>query len=258
MQLAHKHCLGAKVKKLMLASLVAATFGAAGAVSAQDQPAAESPHSFSGNFALVTDYRFRGISQTDRDPALQGGFDYSHSSGFYIGNWNSSVTTDSFPGGAGLEMDLYAGWKPSFGEVQLDIGALYYYYPGAENADGDEFNTLEAYVGANYGFVGAKVWYGVSDKWFGVDDASGSLYYELNGSFPLNDKLSLAAHVGYQDVNDTSDADYFDYKLGITYDLHGWMLGAALVGTDADDDIYSLDGNDLGKTTVVLSVGKSF
>src|SRR5690606_32641568 len=108
-------CKGAQMQKLIAASATAFAFAVPAAAFAQaDAPAAQSPHTFTGNFALVSDYRFRGISQTDRDPAIQGGFDYAHSSGFYIGNWNSSVTTDLYNGGAGLEMDFYAGFKPTY------------------------------------------------------------------------------------------------------------------------------------------------
>ncbi|MFO7189605.1 MAG: TorF family putative porin [Pseudomonadota bacterium] len=243
------------MKKLILASVVAGAFAVPSLAHAQDSAGAESPHSFSGNFALVSDYRFRGISQTDRDPGIQGGFDYEHASGFYIGNWNASVTTDLFNGGAGLEMDLYAGYRGEVEGFSYDIGVLQYYYPGAKVAGTNtRYDTTELYIGAGYGPISAKIWYGVSDKWFASKDAKGSIYYELNGEFPLSDKLSLVAHVGYQDVKDTPDADYFDYKLGLTYDLQGWALSAAVIGTDADDDVY---GN-LGDTTVVLSVGKSF
>ena len=245
------------MKKRLLASVLAAALGAPGAVLAQAVASAPevSPHTLTGNFSLVSDYRFRGISQTDRDPAIQGGFDYSHSSGFYIGNWNSSVTTDLYDGGAGLEMDLYTGFKPTYGDFTFDIGVLQYYYPGAKiEGTNQRYDTTEAYAGVAYGPVSFKTWYGISHDWFGSDDAKGSLYYELNGAFPLMDKLSLIAHAGYQDVKDTPDADYFDYRLGVTYDLKGWLLGAAVAGTDADDDVYG----DLGDTTVIFSIGKTF
>jgi len=249
------------MKKALLASAIAAVLGMPAVAAAQSAaPAATSPHTVTGNFSIVSDYRFRGISQTDKKPAIQGGIDYSHSSGFYAGNWNSSIDGDFINSAAGIEMDFYAGYKPVIGDVTLDIGALYYFYPGAE-LGGDKYHTLEAYFGAAYGPVSGKIWYGVSDKWFASDDASGSIYYELNGTFPLADKWNLVAHAGYQDVNDTSDADYFDYKIGVTYDYRGWLLGAALVGTDADDDIYVMpapDNSEVGNATVVVSVSKTF
>ena len=82
---------------------------------------------------LATDYRFRGISQTFKNPALQGGLDYAHASGFYIGNWNSSVSGLTYPNGAGLEMDLYGGYKKTIGDFGFDVGLLQYYYPGPDH-----------------------------------------------------------------------------------------------------------------------------
>lgn len=241
------------MKQLLLAGAACAAIAAPMAASAQAAAAATPEHTVTGNFAIVSDYRFRGISQTDRGPAIQGGIDYSHSSGFYLGNWNSSVDSDIYTDGSGIEMDFYGGFKFPVGDLTLDVGALYYYYPQAKNADDDRFDTLEVYIGAAYGPISGKIWYGVGD-WFGSEDADGSIYYEVNGSFPLADKLSLTAHVGYQDVSDIDDADYWDFKLGLTYDLDGWLLGAAVVTTIDEEDTY----DKVGDTTVVVSVGKTF
>src|ERR1700716_843610 len=150
------------MKKLILSAAVFAAF----ATSATAQTAAPaSPHTFTGNLAVVSDYRFRGISQSFRQPAVQGGFDYSHSSGFYVGNWNSSVSGLSYPGGAGIEMDLYAGYKfEPVKDVLLDVGALYYYYPGALVAGTTKkFNNGEIYLSGAYKWFSAKYSYGVTD-----------------------------------------------------------------------------------------------
>src|SRR5690606_34110216 len=135
---------GAKVKKRMYATLLASLFLAPGVAAAQDTStgaSSASPHSLSANFSLVSDYRFRGISQTDKKPGIQGGFDYSHASGFYVGNWNASVTTDSYNGGAGLEMDFYAGFKPTYKDFTFDIGVLQYYYPARRSPARDSATT---------------------------------------------------------------------------------------------------------------------
>ncbi|OQY67322.1 MAG: hypothetical protein B6D47_10970, partial [Rhodocyclaceae bacterium UTPRO2] len=97
---------------------------------AQTAPAAEdSPHTLTANIGLASSYRFRGIDQTFGKPALQGGFDYAHASGFYAGNWNSNVNSGAgFPSG-NLEMDFYGGWKKTLGDWGLDVGAIYYTYP---------------------------------------------------------------------------------------------------------------------------------
>lgn len=104
------------MRKTLLAAGLAASVLAPSAAQAQ----------LTGNMTLITDYRFRGISQTYSKPALQGGIDYAHSSGFYVGNWNSNVSEGAgFPGG-NLEMDFYGGWKKTWGDFGLDIGAIYY------------------------------------------------------------------------------------------------------------------------------------
>ena len=97
-----------------------------------NEPAPTPEHSLTGNLSLVSDYRFRGISQTWALPAVQGGFDYAHKSGWYAGTWASNVSGNSYNNGAGLELDLYGGVKlPVMGEGTLDLGALAYVYPGA-------------------------------------------------------------------------------------------------------------------------------
>ena len=109
------------MRKLLLAAAVASTLAA---------PAAYAQ--FSANIGAVTDYRFRGISQTLGKPALQGGLDYAHSSGLYVGTWASTVSKDSYTNGKGLEVDIYAGWKKEVAkDWTIDVGALYYWYPSA-------------------------------------------------------------------------------------------------------------------------------
>src|SRR5467141_2961785 len=121
---------GFSMRKSILSLSVAAAVLVPGLAAAQ----AAAPSPLTGNMALVTDYRFRGISQTFGKPAFQGGFDYAHSSGFYAGNWNSNVAENAgYPGG-NLEMDFYGGYKKAFGDFGLDAGLLYYYYPGTDAA----------------------------------------------------------------------------------------------------------------------------
>src|SRR3546814_20602830 len=105
------------------------------------EEAAVPEHSFSANVTLATDYRFRGISQTFKEPTIQGGFDYAHSSGFYVGNWNSNVSDNSFTDGS-IEMDLYGGYKIAVPkEFKADIGALHYCYHAHQISVGKTYNT---------------------------------------------------------------------------------------------------------------------
>src|SRR5688500_5723947 len=96
---------------------IAVAVALAPALAAAQTPA---PSPVTGNMSLVSDYRFRGLTQTFEEPALQGGFDYAHSSGFYLGNWNSSIS-DTFYAGSPLEMDFYAGSKPTFGDITAHL-----------------------------------------------------------------------------------------------------------------------------------------
>lgn len=243
------------MKKLILAVAVAGVF-AGGVAHAQE---AESPHSFTGNVSVVSDYRFRGISQTFKEPAVQGGFDYAHSSGFYVGNWNSNVSDVSFPGG-NLEMDLYGGYKfnvtPDF---LLDVGLLRYYYPGTDS----KWNTTEAYVAGTYKWFNAKYSHSTTN-FFGLADSKGSGYLELNANFEVAEKTTLGLHAGHQKVDGYSELNYTDYKVSLARDFGFATIGLAFIGTNADDALYTYSNNsgtkskNLGKNTAVLSISKSF
>jgi len=255
-------------KHVLSVILVSAAFAPAMASAQQ----AASEHTVTGNMMIASDYRFRGISQTFKLPAIQGGIDYSHASGIYVGNWDSSVSGLSYANGAGIEMDFYGGWKGAVApDVTLDVGLLQYYYPGAKIVIGtgdEKYDTLEAYVAASYKWVSVKYSHAISD-FFGLttdnggNNSKGSNYLDISASYEVMPKLTLAAHVGKQKVKNYSSLDYTDYKLGVTYDMSGWMLGAAYISTNADKNFYTLvDGagksKEIGKGGLVLSVAKSF
>jgi uncharacterized protein (TIGR02001 family) len=246
---------------------------------AQAAPAKPEPEfTFTGNAGLFSDYRFRGFSQTDYKPAFQGGIDFAHKSGFYAGNWNSNVEQFLY-NGASLEMDFYAGYKGTAGDFGYDIGYLYYYYPGSGVAGSTKIKNGEVYVGGSYGPVSAKLFYATTNFFsLGAGTSyktSGSYYLDLTGNFPIAEGWVLNAHAGYQDIKNgkkvgLAEDSVWDYKLGVTYDLAGWALGAAVVGT-SKKDLFST-GNSLfevaagtratpegaGKTSIVLSVSKTF
>ncbi|WP_138516729.1 TorF family putative porin [Limnobacter alexandrii] len=239
------------MKKLVLvAAIAASTFGAVSTVSAQ-----ESEHTLTGNVSMVTDYRFRGVSQTDGELALQGGFDYGHSSGFYAGVWNSSIDFQPFFGldAGGLETDVYLGYGGEVSGITYDVGLLQYLYTGADKTD--NLDTLELYgsVGA-YGFtLGAA--YSLSKDYFGFTDADGSTYAYLNYDYSITDDLGLALHYGTTSVEGPGNggADYDDYSIGLTYAYAGFDLGLTYVDTDIKPKAKNnTDG------VVVLSVGKTF
>ena len=254
-------------KSLTLLATLAATL----APSLASAQASGSP--LTGNFAVTTDYRFRGLSQSFQLPAVQGGIDWAHESGFYLGNWNSSISGNQYPNGAGIEMDFYGGYKFPVGkDVTLDVGGLYYYYPGAYfngfAPSRPEFNHFELYFGAVMGPFSAKVNYGLTD-FFGLDatvggrDSKGAWYLDLNYATEILPKTTLGLHVGYQSVPNYDNFDYWDYKVAVTYDWTGWLLSAAIVGTNAEKSIYfATDGSgkikNIGETGLVLSIARTF
>lgn len=237
----------------------------------------------SGNMGIFSEYRFRGIAQTFKQPAIQGGIDYAHASGFYIGNWNSNVSGLSYPNGGGLEMDIYGGYKKGFGDVTLDVGLLQYLYPGAKYGNNEKFDTTEVYIGASWKWLSAKYsittgdYFGVNTKTFGgacnrdssqclaaaPGDSKGSGYLDISASYEIAPKLTLVGHVGMQTIKHYKPLEYNDFKLGVSYDMNGWQLGAAYISTDADEKWYFLTNGtgttkETGKGTLVLSVSKTF
>jgi uncharacterized protein (TIGR02001 family) len=254
------------MRKLVLPLALAAS--ASVSVTAEAQQAAPTPPPVTGNMTLVTDYRFRGISQTLGYPAIQGGFDYAHASGFYLGNWNSNVSSAAgYPGG-NLEMDFYGGYKRAFGDFGVDVGAIYYYYPGSEASligGSGTVHNFEGYVGGSWKWLSLK-WFHAFSDYFSVPDTKGTNYVDFSATYDVGNGWGAVGHIGRLKVHNFSDANYTDYKLGVTKDLSGWLFGAAFVGTNAKGnpgEPYSFtkaNGGtyDAGKKTIVLSVGKTF
>lgn len=263
------------MKKALIGTAVAAACSVPLGVLAQAAAAPAKPepeYTITGNAGLFSDYRFRGYSQTDYQPALQGGFDFAHKSGFYLGNWNSNVNANLYSG-ASLEMDFYAGYKATFGEFTLDVGTLYYYYPGTGRTGGVytgvDAKNWEAYIGGSWGPLSAKYFYCFSD-FFGLKapgvDTKGSQYLDLTGTFDLGSGFGVVGHVGWQGIANGKDVgliedSVYDYKIGVTYDIagSGWIAGAAVIGTSEKNLFLRSDLSEgAGKTSVVVSVTKTF
>ena len=287
------------MKKSLLAVALATAFALpAQAADAPAAPEAKSPHTLTGNLTLASSYRFRGIDQTFGKPALQGGIDYSHESGFYLGNWNSNVSSGAGYAEGNLEMDFYGGYKTSFGDIGLDVGVLYYYYPGSTakplrfsnakhpsaSANGTVSNT-EVYVGASWKFLSLKYSYALSD-YFDLPDSDGSSYLDLSANYDLGNGWGINGHVGRLFDNDykynintgSRSIEYTDWKIGVTKDVEGWLFGLAYVGTNANGSCskaefycffnslsWSNSGaqfghkdKDAGRGVAVLSVTKTF
>ena len=235
---------------------------------------AASPHSLSANVSLTSDYIFRGVSQTQHGPAIQGGFDYAHSSGFYVGTWASNVswvsTKDTSTGDGwfkdnnSMEIDLYGGYKGAMGDVGYDVGVITYYYPGDQiAAPATDPDTTELYLGASWKFLSMKYSYTASDRFVGWSTSTGgktrgSYYVELNGNYDLGNGWGVLGHVGYQDVKDNDLASYTDWKLGVTKDIGFGVVTLAYTDTDADTGTYTWTTSALGNNTEKVADGRVF
>ena len=279
------------MRKSILTLSVAAALAAPGLAAAQATATAApaSPHTLTGNVGLFSEYRFRGIDQTFGKPALQGGFDYAHSSGLYVGNWNSNVSEGAGFPGASLEMDFYGGFKKSFGDFGLDVGFIWYMYPGSDagattlyspvnnagTVHSGKVDNKEIYIGGSWKFLSLKYYYSIDD-YFSVPESKKSNYIDLGATWDLGNGWGVNGHVGQLKLKSVNNGDYTDWKLGVTKDIGGYVFGLAYIDTNAKGDCSTAQfycfGNgtsdtvtgaptktkDAGDTTFVLSVSKSF
>lgn len=237
---------------------------------------AEQAQALSFNLGAVSDYRYRGISQTRLKPALQGGADYAPGSGFYVGTWLSTIRwiedwgrgSGVATGDANLEWDVYAGHKGELGSgLSYDAGVLAYLYPGnhygrlpgAANA-----NTTELYGALSFGVATVKYSHAITHL-FGTGNSKNSGYLEAAAAFDLGSGFSLTPHIGHQRVAHNGNYSYTDYALTVAKDFDGLVLSVALVGADtksiAGAKAYASPvdaGKDLGKFGVVLGLKKTF
>jgi len=253
-----------------------------GAVFAQAAPATTLTY----NVGVVTDYRYRGITQSRNEAAVQGGVDYAHKSGFYVGAWASTIkwiADNSYNANTGgtrtgtditgnVELDLYGGYKFDLAkDVTMDVGYLRYQYQGnnlemtggtARSVYGNA-NTNEIYTAITMGPITAKYSYSLGDL-FGYVDSKGSGYFDLSANFEVIPSWTVTPHVGRQTVNFTAqgvNASYNDMSLTVTKDFgKGLTTSLSYHGTNAEGGIYSssFDGKYLGERGAVLGVKYSF
>ncbi|MFN4020244.1 MAG: TorF family putative porin [Erythrobacter sp.] len=256
---------------------------AAASKAGDDTPAI----TISGAATLTSDYRFRGVSQSDEGMAVQGGITVSHESGFYVGAWGSNLAGWGTFGGANMELDLIAGYKFGVGEGTLDTGLVWYMYPSG--ADTTDFAELYAKLSGSIGSLGltAGVAYAPKQEALGnafpigapadPGDKEDNLYLTGDATYGISGApITLKAHIGYSDgnpglgPNGTSIAPtgtYFDWSLGVDIvPISGLTLSAAYVDTDiaeAEANLYrpnfaTLAGNSISDATVVFSITASF
>lgn len=260
-----------KVCALALVAGVYASPAAAQEAAATTEAAAPAPaepasaFTISGGATLVSDYRFRGISQTDKRFALQGTISVTHESGFYATIWGSSID-DYVAAGSDQELDFIAGYKKTIGGTTIDGGVLYYYYPGAESfVPGYASDFFEPYISVahTFGAVTAKATANYAPKQNALSIGSGkedNLYLagDLSGAVP-GTPISLTAHLGHSFGPSylTIGKGYTDWSLGGSYTWKSLTFGLSYV--DTNKDLFSpFTGRNIAKAGVVASVGVAF
>lgn len=201
----------------------------------------------SGNVTLVSDYLFRGVSQTQGKPTAQASVDFGHASGLYLGLFGSGVSNAAYNNGGGSEIDVYGGYRHALDkDSNIDVGLVTYWYPGARYAAGGgsvKYDTQDAKLGVNLGSFNAYAWLTLSKHWFGyaVDpyngemrDSRGSTYIEANWNPELRPGLTLNLHAGQQRVRGLGAYNFADLKVGLTQSWEGWSLAAAALYNNGD------------------------
>lgn len=247
------------MKKTLLALAALSAMSATPAAFAQ-----EAASMFAFNVGAVSDYRYRGISQTRLKPALQGGADVTLPAGFYVGTWASTIKWIKDAGGdADIEWDIYGGWKGEVAkDLTLDVGVLRYQYPRAHLAVSP--NTTELYAALTFGPATLKYSHSVTNL-FGFADSENSGYLDLSASFDVGGGFMLAPHVGYQRVAHNSDFSYTDVSLTLSKEVvKGLTASVAAVATDTKEingvKAYAspANGKNLGRAGVVVGVKYAF
>jgi len=247
-------------------SILAAMSVAAPAL-ADDAPAAPaSPWTINGTASVVSDYRFRGVSQTDKRFAVQGSFTLSHASGFYLSVWGSSID-DYVAAGGDQEIDLIGGYKTTLSGTTIDSGFLYYYYPGSGGANTDFF---EPYLNASHTFgpVGLNYAWSQKGQSCSYDPRCGGkakedslyTYGELSGAIP-GVPLTFTGHLGEswgRSYLTNGLKNYTDWSLTAAYTWKALSFSVAYVDTDFKKGEFVVNGRNEVSGGVVATVGVAF
>jgi uncharacterized protein (TIGR02001 family) len=223
---------------------------------AQDEAASE--FEVSGNAAIVTEYRFRGVDLSGGDPAIQGGIDVSHSSGFYVGTWGSSLDEDTV-GFGHTELDVYGGWTGDLTDgVALDVGAIAYLYP---NAGPGDFDYFEGY--ASLGFTLGPVESSIGVAYAPEQDSLGGqdnlyLFTDIGLGIP-GTPVSINGHLGYTDgfLTYTTDGQAFDWSLGADFAIND-LLSVGVAYVEAEGGPLTPGAYNFVDDTVVGTLSASF
>ena len=257
---------------LAAAVLFGCTAAATSALAADEAAAAAAEatpdYTLTTNVGLFSQYVFRGVSYTQEKPAVQGGADFAHSSGLYLGIWGSNVSTKAIRNAVG-EIDVYGGYARAVGDFGFDIGLLKFNFPGSRYAGTNEdYDTLEGYASVSWKFLKLKYsrtltdYFGFNNETFGADgngDSDGSEYWDLSANYAFDGGWGVDAHVGHQKVRHYEDYNFTDYRVGVSKDLgSGWKASVAWIDTNADKDLYTIDHVNTGGSKWLASIVRTF
>lgn len=260
------------------------------AIAAAEETAIAAPapapatYTLTGNVGVVSDYRFRGISNTNRRPALQAGLEWAHgATALYVGVWGSTVAEAAFNHTDGHEFDAYAGWRKQLtDEWQIDTGLYTYSFPGAVihhaapsgRTTKVRYDTQEIKFGINYRAFNVTGWYSIGRYWSGffrtdadgnARDIRGTNYIEANWNPDMGDGCTVNLHVGRQHFPGLGAADFKDVRIAITKVFDGgWQASAAVVRNDGSRAVYTFvdprdrKGRYAAGNALILGVQRNF
>jgi uncharacterized protein (TIGR02001 family) len=232
---------GEQMKKLLLLLLIVSTTVQAGQLDE--------------TVSVVTDYRFRGISQSNLEPSLANQLEYKDDSGLWVGNKLNTVSKQEYTNGLGTEADIYGGWHHQFSnDVRIFVGDYEYTYAGAT-----QFNTNEVFAQIRFNMFTVKYYRSTTD-YFNVPGTVGTQYFNLDNYMPIGN-ITLISHVG-RTVSPVSSLSYTDWRIGPTINLEGIDFSATYYWNSgmstAFKDVNTVDNRGLYRQAVVFSVSKSF
>ena len=261
------------MRKLKIFMFTLSALLAAPAMAADPATPSDSPVTY--NVGLASDYIFRGITQTTHAPAIQGGIDYEHSSGLYLGTWASNVRRNKdfgaiASGDADIEVDTYFGIKNAIAiDYGYDFGIVRYNYLGSYTPQigYDRADTEEVYGAASYKFVTLKYSYSLLDGFMTTPGSKGTNYIDLTANYPIDDAgMTIGAHMGKQTyLGSLPDSyglaglspTYTDYKLSASKDFSSYVVSLAYT-TTTGSTFWSPNGDSWGRTATTLSVTHLF
>ncbi len=246
------------IRNISLAAIAAAVLAAA---PAQAEEEAASPFTITGTVGVFSQYRLRGISQTDEDVAVQGGITVAHSSGFYVGTWGSNLAGFGSFGGSNVEVDLMGGYGTKIGDTGLDGGLIWYLYPGT---DGTDYAEIYGSISHPLGPVNAKLGFYYAPKQDAIGDKDNIwVYTDLAAPIP-GTPITLKGHVGYTTGKGSTlsgpDGNYLDYMAGVDLTWKNLTFNVSYVDTDigttAGDLFYG--NHKIADNAVLFSVNAAF